>query len=64
MEGERLEPFNPVAFVTRKRHIPPLKRLVEIADTAKDSFSIGTAVVDGFVLYHYATSARQIVGIP
>lgn len=57
-------PFNFVEFVTVKRELSPLKRLVEVADTARDVFSVGTAVVDGAVLYHYATSAKSLVGVP
>jgi hypothetical protein len=54
-------PFNPVAFVSAKRPKEPLKRLVAIAETSSDVFSVGTAVVDGVVLYHYATGFRSLL---
>lgn len=65
-DSERLLtlPFNPVSFVTTGTPKEPIKRLVRIAETGSDVFSIGTAMVDGVVLYHYATGARTIVGIP
>lgn len=56
--------LNPVAFVTIKSKMAPLKRALVIAETASDVFGIGTALVDGVVLYHYATGARALVGVP
>ncbi len=56
--------LNPVAFVMPKEHKPGLRRLLAIAEGAKDAFSIGEAVVDGVVFYHYATGARALVGVP
>lgn len=59
------ERFNPVAFVTgegpRKRGI---ERALAVAEAAKDSFSIGEAIVDGWVFINYATGARRLVGMP
>lgn len=59
-EFEEDEPFNPVRFVSAKKRKEPVKRIVAIAETAKDAFSIGEAVVDGYCLYHYATGARAL----
>lgn len=57
--------FNPVAFVCPKEEPRSgLERAVAIATTAKDVFSVGEAVVDGFVFYKYATGARALVGVP
>lgn len=56
--------LNPVTFVTIKTPKDPLRRALAIAQGAKDAFSIGEAVVDGVVLYHYATGAKAMVGIP
>lgn len=58
------EKFNPVRFVTVKEPKEPLQRILAIAQGAKDTFSIGEAVVDGVVFYHYATGARALVGMP
>ncbi len=58
------ERFNPVAFVSVKRKEPGIKRVLAIAEGAKDAFSVGEAVVDGVVFYHYAIGARSLVGIP
>lgn len=58
------ERFNPVAFVTEGRTKPGIERALTIAAAAKDSFSIGEAIVDGWVFYNYATGARRLVGIP
>lgn len=64
MKHEEGEPFNPVKFVTVTRKPEPIKRVIAIAEGAKDAFSIGEAVVDGVVFYHYATGARKLVGMP
>lgn len=58
------EVFNPVAFVSRKRPKPGLKRLLAMAEGAKEAFSIGEAVVDGVVFYHYAIGAKALIGVP
>lgn len=57
------KPLNPVAFVSVKRPKPGLKRMLAIAEGAKDVFSVGEAVVDGVMFYHYATGAKAAVGI-
>lgn len=57
-------PINPVAMVSIKTPKDPLRRALAIAEGAKDVFSIGEAVVDGVVFYHYAVGARSLVGIP
>jgi hypothetical protein len=56
--------FNPIKFVSVKKQNEPVKRVIAIAETAKDAFSIGEAVVDGYCLYHYATGARALIGMP
>lgn len=56
--------FNPVEFVTVKKPKQGLRRLLAMAEGAKDAFSVGEAVVDGVIFYHYATNAKAIVGIP
>lgn len=58
------EPFNPVDFVCGGTPKKGIERALTIAAAAKDSFSIGEAVVDGWIFYHYATGARRLVGIP
>lgn len=63
-DDEPPERFNPVAFVTEGQKKKGIERALTIASAAKDSFSIGEAIVDGVVFYHYATGARRLVGIP
>lgn len=64
MLSQQAPPFNPVAFVTREKPKKPLERVLAIAEHAKDSFSIGEAVVDGYIFYKYATGARHLIGMP
>lgn len=65
VDGSAEEPvFNPVDFVCGGTPKKGIERALTIAAAAKDSFSIGEAVVDGWIFYHYATGARRLVGIP
>ncbi len=62
--SQREPKFNPVAFVCREKPRTGMERALAIAEHAKDSFSVGEAVVDGFVFYKYATGAKALVGVP
>jgi hypothetical protein len=51
---------NPVLMV--RRDVPKYKgigRLVAIAEGAKDTFTVGTALVDGIMLYSYTMLAKR-----
>jgi len=62
--GDEEAPFNVLHFVSAKKPKSGLRRMLAIAEGAKDIFSVGEAVVDGVVFYHYATGARSMVGVP
>lgn len=64
MQDKSQPRFNPVEFVSKPRPKLGIKRAVAIAEGAKDAFSVGEAVVDGVMLYHYATGAKALVGMP
>lgn len=57
-------PVNPIWVVMPKERKPGLSRVLAIAEGSRDIFSLGSAIVDGFSFYHYATSARALVGVP
>jgi hypothetical protein len=52
--------INPVDMVRRdKPKYKGIGRLVDIAEGAKDSFTVGTAIVDGVMLWTYTMMAKR-----
>lgn len=59
-----VQSFNPVAFVCIRREKPGLKRLVVVADHARDVASVGMAAVDVYSFFNYAQIAKGAMGMP
>lgn len=52
--------INPVELVRRdKPKYKGIGRLVDVAEGAKDAFTVGTALVDGVMLYSYTMLAKK-----